>query len=179
MSTPAANSESSSVSQGVKGFYRGLKASMLGAIPYEGFKFGFFAFFKPYRPAAIENNTVWNMVCGALAGALGSTIMYPNDTIRRILQVQGSVAEKGYLSASNKPKQPYSGMVQCYRDTYQRFGLKRFYRGLGITPGPLIQEDSPQLTSLTHRCKSYSHHTEHEHTVCNLRVRKEYSLRYE
>jgi hypothetical protein len=136
------------------GFYRGMKASMIGAMPYEGLKFGFFAFFKPLRPDAIQSNTVWTLTCGALAGALSSTIMYPNDTIRRILQVQGSAAMKGQLGTTTSPKQAYSGAAQAYRDTYQRFGLKRFYRGLGAfwppRPRPCLLEP-PSSHAAIHR----------------------------
>eukprot|EP00038_Savillea_parva_P026792 m.56257 g.56257 ORF g.56257 m.56257 type:complete len:304 (+) comp7663_c0_seq3:264-1175(+) len=127
--------------EGFVGFYRGLSASMMGAIPYEGLKFGFYAFFKPMQPDFIEARTTWTLVCGALAGALGSTIMYPNDTVRRIMQVQGPKVEQGAL---REPKKSYTGMVQCYRDTYQKYGMARFYRGLGanllrIVPNTAIQ----------------------------------------
>eukprot|EP00037_Helgoeca_nana_P030004 m.366388 g.366388 ORF g.366388 m.366388 type:complete len:327 (+) comp28094_c0_seq2:156-1136(+) len=131
--------------EGMPGFYRGMKASMIGAMPYEGLKFGFFAFFKPLRPDAIQSNTVWTLTCGALAGALSSTIMYPNDTIRRILQVQGSAAMKGQLGTTTSPKQAYSGAAQAYRDTYQRFGLKRFYRGLGANLIRIVPNTSFQF----------------------------------
>mmetsp|Transcript_24742 Transcript_24742/g.74340 ORF Transcript_24742/g.74340 Transcript_24742/m.74340 type:complete len:274 (-) Transcript_24742:277-1098(-) len=119
--------------EGVGGFYRGLTPSMIGAIPYEGLKFGCYAFFRDLRPAAVENNTIWTLISGAGAGMICSTVMYPNDTVRRILQLQGmSDVKEGKLGPSKTPKKPYTGMVQVYRETYRKYGIKRFYSGLRV-----------------------------------------------
>ena len=114
---------------------------MLGAIPYEGIKFGAFALFKGQRPE--DNSTIWNLYSGAFGGAVASTLMYPNDTIRRILQVQGTA-----LTAGGKvPTQQYTGMIDCYRQTFLRHGMRRFYNGLGACAPAVVPRHAPDASS--------------------------------
>ena len=47
-------------------------------------------------------------------------MLYPNDTVRRLLQIQGTPgAEQRFTSA-----------LDCWRKTYASGGLQRFYRGI-------------------------------------------------
>lgn len=123
--------------------YRGLTPTLVGAVPYEGIKFGVYAAIKASRPAFFETvpDIYWHLACGASAGAAASTIMYPNDTVRRIMQIQGSEA---FVMQSARFTRPYSGMIECYVETFRAHGYGRFYRGLGanlirIVPNTAIQ----------------------------------------
>lgn len=110
--------------QGINGFYKGVYPTLLGVFPYEGLKFSVFNQAKEFVSRNFYDNSpklpaYCNVGCGALAGMIAGGIMFPNDTVRRILQV------------SNDPK--YSGIrgfLQCYQDAYKSGGMSRFYRGL-------------------------------------------------
>jgi len=80
------------------------------------------------------------MIFGGLGGVMAGLITYPNDTIRRLLQLQGS---RGTSSE-------YSGFVDCVRKTYQAEGIGRFYRGMSINiirmaPNAAVQFGSYEL----------------------------------
>ena len=144
--------------EGVRGFYRGIVPTTLGAVPYEGIKFGVFDLLRSLwlsqlqaRSAddiRISSSSEGNgdsiklpifakLVCGALAGIAGGAIMYPNDTVRRRMQVAGA------MSGSNADR-VFSGPLDCALDTYRQGGVRRFYRGIGpylirMVPNAAIQ----------------------------------------
>ena len=148
---------------GLRGFYRGIVPTSVGAVPYEGIKFGVFDLLRslwlsslltpptleeeeshdPTSAAKLGKNTeaklpiVAKLVCGALAGIAGGAIMYPNDTVRRRMQVAGAMR-------GSEGDRVFSGPVDCARDTYRRGGVRRFYRGIGpylvrMVPNAAIQ----------------------------------------
>eukprot|EP00041_Stephanoeca_diplocostata_P012348 m.207169 g.207169 ORF g.207169 m.207169 type:complete len:356 (+) comp18920_c0_seq2:285-1352(+) len=128
--------------EGFFALYRGLTPTVLGSIPYEGVRFGVYDVMQKRIPVAfkeLENGEIyWSLVSGALAGGTASASLFPNDTIRRILQVQGELEHMG------SSKQPYRGMLETYRETYRAHGIRRFYRGLGpnllrVVPNAAIQ----------------------------------------
>ena len=59
------------------------------------------------------------LACGSFAGVIAGTALYPNDTIRRIMQVSENDRYKGLR-----------GVARCYRETYSQGGLLRLFRGL-------------------------------------------------
>ena len=59
---------------------------------------------------------------GGMGGLTAGLVTYPNDTIRRLLQVQGS---RGTQTR-------YTGYWDCVRQTYRHEGLGRFYRGMTV-----------------------------------------------
>jgi hypothetical protein len=94
---------------------------LIGALPYEGIKFGTVAFLEGAFPS--EQTTPWRkMMFGGLGGVMAGLITYPNDTVRRLLQLQGS----------RGTQTEYTGYFDCVRKTYQREGITRFYRGVTI-----------------------------------------------
>lgn len=119
--------------EGMMSWYRGIGPTLLGAVPYEGLKFMSFDVYNSLLLGWVEENTERRsavverrkkvgvkLVCGALAGATAGCVLYPNDTVRRLLQIQGTRgAEKVYSSA-----------LDCWRKTYASGGIRRFYRGI-------------------------------------------------
>ena len=126
--------------EGMLAIYRGITPTVMGAMPYEGIKFGTVglleAFFPPTKHIAsddIDDNNnnqehyhlstpVRKMLFGGIGGVMAGLITYPNDTVRRLLQVQGS---RGNTAS-------YAGYWDCVRQTYAAHGITRFYHGLTI-----------------------------------------------
>eukprot|EP00040_Diaphanoeca_grandis_P019664 m.103973 g.103973 ORF g.103973 m.103973 type:complete len:296 (+) comp27539_c0_seq1:378-1265(+) len=127
--------------EGFRGFFRGVAPTVAGAMPYEGIKFGAYDFFRTHIhsvPFLPDDGAVANLICGAGAGAAASVMMFPNDTVRRMLQIQGG------LAVSGSQKKAFSTTLECYVHTFKTGGITRFYRGLGpnlirILPNTAIQ----------------------------------------
>ena len=133
--------------EGIRGLYRGIRPTVLGAVPYEGIKFGTFdalqslwiqTMVKEQNEQSLEDVNggsgegtkiklplYGKLVCGAVAGIVGGAFMYPNDTVRRRMQVAGAMG-------GGVDDKMFTGPLDCARDTYKRGGVARFYRG--ITP---------------------------------------------
>lgn len=99
--------------EGFRGLYKGIYPTLLGSLLYEGIKFGAYdtiawsmpkvntrlaPFFPPANVAdachAQDKNgnlsIVGKLSAGAIAGSLAGFTVYPNDTVRRLLQMQKS-----------------------------------------------------------------------------------------
>jgi solute carrier family 25 phosphate transporter 23/24/25/41 len=135
--------------EGVLALYKGVKPTVLGAMPYEGIKFGTVGVLEKMFPhertydanGNLEKPSVWRKLCfGGAGGVMAGLITYPNDTVRRMLQLQGS---RGTESS-------YTGYFDCVAKVYQRHGLGRFYHGVGINiirmaPNTAVQFGSYEL----------------------------------
>lgn len=128
--------------EGVAGLYRGALPTMLGAMPYEGIKFGTVGVLETFYP--LQDNekptAVRKMLFGGMGGVMAGLITYPNDTVRRLLQLQGS---RG--TSSN-----YKGYLDCVKQTYRTGGIGRFYKGVGVNlvrmaPNTAVQFGSYEL----------------------------------
>jgi solute carrier family 25 phosphate transporter 23/24/25/41 len=62
----------------------------------------------------------YKLTAGALAGATSGAILYPNDTVRRLMQMQGH---------HGRPML-YKNTIACWKHTYQHGGVRRFYQGV-------------------------------------------------
>ena len=135
--------------EGIRALYKGITPTLLGAMPYEGIKFGTVGLLERAFPKTgssaeegglLSNNIVRKLVFGGAGGVSAGLITYPNDTIRRLLQLQGS---KGTT-------EHFEGYFDCVRKTYARYGIERFYRGAFINivrmaPNTAIQFGSYEL----------------------------------
>jgi len=81
--------------EGVLAFYRGIAPTLLGIVPYVGINFMAYETLKLFikRRVNPEPTTVQLLMCGGLAGAIGQTVTYPLDLLRRRMQVQGFTPE--------------------------------------------------------------------------------------
>jgi hypothetical protein len=138
--------------EGVRGLYKGITPTLLGALPYEGIKFGTVGLLEKALPkkktdpeedgagGILSNNIIRKLLFGGAGGVSAGLITYPNDTIRRLLQLQGS---KGTT-------EHFEGYFDCARKTYARYGIERFYRGAFINivrmaPNTAIQFGSYEM----------------------------------
>jgi hypothetical protein len=105
--------------EGWKQLYRGMSVSLLGSFPYEGIRFGVYDILKSQY--VDKDSPIWyNVIIGAIAGVCATSALYPNDTVRRRLQVQQKqVAGNEY----------YASGWHAYRSLYKQGGIPIFYRG--------------------------------------------------
>lgn len=74
--------------EGFMALYRGATPTMLGAVPYEGIKFGTVGILEKWFPVlANEDGTVQKptpirkMLFGGIGGIMAGLLTYPNDTV--------------------------------------------------------------------------------------------------
>lgn len=121
--------------EGLKSWFRGIGPTLLGALPYEGIKFTMFQHLtrvntKPDK----EVDPKSSLLFGAIAGSTAGLVLFPNDTVRKLLQMR--------LAADGG--KAYSSALDCWQRTYESGGIGRFYRGLfpymlRIAPSSAIQ----------------------------------------
>lgn len=104
--------------EGVRALYRGMSVSLIGAFPYEGIRFGVYDSLKSHY-ITHDSPLVYNVAIGAVSGLSAATILYPNDTVRRRMQVQSKCGTESYKSGWD-----------CYKTLYRQHGIPVFYRGL-------------------------------------------------
>eukprot|EP01083_Nonionella_stella_P016366 45721_1 len=78
--------------EGLSGFYKGLKPTILGYIPYAGLSFALYESLKHYALELLpkesgEFQTVPRLICGGFAGVIAQSAAYPLDIVRRRMQV--------------------------------------------------------------------------------------------
>ena len=91
--------------EGPRALYKGMSPTLLGAMPYEGIKFGTVAAMEWAFPKtsatreggnrddnndSIVSDVTRKLLFGGAGGVSARVITYPNDTVRRFLQLQGS-----------------------------------------------------------------------------------------
>eukprot|EP00543_Licmophora_paradoxa_P003805 CAMPEP_0202441730 /NCGR_PEP_ID=MMETSP1360-20130828/1227_1 /ASSEMBLY_ACC=CAM_ASM_000848 /TAXON_ID=515479 /ORGANISM="Licmophora paradoxa, Strain CCMP2313" /LENGTH=264 /DNA_ID=CAMNT_0049056833 /DNA_START=157 /DNA_END=951 /DNA_ORIENTATION=- len=125
--------------EGFLGLYKGATPTLLGAMPYEGIKFGTVGILEimlplePDQPPTITRK----MAFGGLGGAMAGVMTYPNDTVRRLLQLQGS---RGTSTQ-------FTGYLDAVRKTYRDQGIRRFYRGCGLNLIRMVPNTAVQFGS--------------------------------
>ena len=108
---------------GPLGLYAGVGMTLIGALPFEGIKFGLYDLFNQLLPRATNGKvaTIWTLLTGAGAGALAHTLTYPLDTLRRRMQISGATGATAYTS-----------ILQCVRMVVDAEGWGALW--FGLTP---------------------------------------------
>jgi len=108
--------------EGFRSWYRGIWPTLLGSIPYEGVKFSVYdACVSSGSPLIDPSNSVLlKLTSGAIGGAAAGLFMFPNDTVRRLMQMEGRGGQV----------ELYKNSLDCYRKLYKSEGVARFYKGL-------------------------------------------------
>ena len=111
--------------EGMVALYRGVAATVTGAAPYTGLKFGAYETFKislqGFLDVEEKDLPGWMRVgAGASAGLVALTIVYPFDVIRRRMQTHRGGAK-------------YASIVSAFSTIYKQEGLTSgLYRGLTL-----------------------------------------------
>ncbi|KAF9897961.1 hypothetical protein BX616_004700, partial [Lobosporangium transversale] len=121
---------------GLRGFYRGLGPSLVGIFPYaaidlsvfETLKFGYMRWKAGVHEGdegsdekSLERPSVFVLLaCGTISGSVGATCVYPLSLARTRLQAQGT------------PQHPqtYTSTLDVFRKTYEKDGIRGFYKGM-------------------------------------------------
>ncbi|KDO34941.1 hypothetical protein SPRG_01003 [Saprolegnia parasitica CBS 223.65] len=111
--------------EGVRALFRGMGPTLLGSVPYEGIKFGSYDLLRSFLPEGIDPKADFagKMICGGGAGMIATLLTYPNDTVRRRMQMQG---------IGGNPRL-YRHTLDCYIKLAKSEGIKSYYRGLTPT----------------------------------------------
>lgn len=102
---------------GARGIYRGLPASLHGMVVHRGLYFGGFDTAKEFLVP--EGSALWKRWAAAqFVTTAAGLISYPLDTVRRRMMMQ-----------SGMEKPAYRGTLDCWRKIYEAEGILSFYRG--------------------------------------------------
>jgi len=104
--------------EGLRSWYRGIGPTLLGALPYEGIKFSVFGYLT--KNVLNSGSAVDKLLSGAAAGCAAGFVMFPNDTVRKLLQMRQPIDGDA----------PYTSAWNCWKRTFLSSGVKRLYRGL-------------------------------------------------
>jgi solute carrier family 25 (mitochondrial carrier protein), member 16 len=112
-----------------RGFYQGFLPTILGIIPYAGVSFFVFESSKQYLRKLNDSydlSPIQIFTSGLFAGAIGQTVAYPFDVIRRRMQL--------YRITEHLPAHHYdSGIKNAIKYTIKTHGwMKGVFSGLSI-----------------------------------------------
>jgi len=117
--------------EGPTGFFRGLGAGVSQIVPYMGL---FFAGYEGLKPVMASSTIplpfgTSDAAAGVVASVLSKTVVYPLDTTRKRLQVQGPTRQR-YVHR-NIPA--YSGVLRTVSHIWRHEGRRGLYRGLTVS----------------------------------------------
>lgn len=118
--------------EGPRGFFRGLGAGVSQIVPYMGLFFSFYELLKPVFAGVtmpLGSLGSGDALAGVCASVMSKTVVFPLDTVRKRLQVQGPTRAK-YVHR-NIPVYE-TGVVGTLRVILAREGLRGLYRGLTV-----------------------------------------------
>jgi len=107
--------------EGVKGLYRGLFPTLMGIMPYAGLTLMCYETFKQFAPKkkSGETSIIYKLMSAGSAGCIAQTTVFPIDTVRRRMVLQG---EHG-------AKELYKNSFDCVRSILKKEGVAGFYHG--------------------------------------------------
>ena len=143
--------------EGLRGFYAGLPAGVLGVAPYIGLNFALYDSMKAVTPLLYERmgvhedvprhqsvgmKTIIDGVVGGVAGGISKLMVYPLDTVKRRLQFQVLQATVGpgesalravqgtAVKVASRVSPRFAGVGDCARTIYRVEGVAGFFRGI-------------------------------------------------
>lgn len=118
--------------EGPAGFFKGLRATCVSIAPYSALNFCAFDLFKKALPEEIRNEAQGIATASLMATALATGSMYPLDTIRRQMQLQGST---------------YANIIDAGRGIVAANGVGGLFRGFIPNAMKNMPNKSIQLTT--------------------------------
>ena len=118
--------------EGVLAFYKGFPITGITYPIYVGLQFLIYERLRKSDSSFFANS----LVAGASAGLCAQSLMFPGDTIKRNLQINGI----------DNTKQKYTGLVKCIKFMYRTHGIKSFYAGYYINMIKAMPEVALQFT---------------------------------
>lgn len=118
--------------EGPIGFFKGLPATCVSIAPYSALNFCAFDLFKKALPEEIRDEAQGIATASLMATALATGSMYPLDTIRRQMQLQGST---------------YANILDAGRGIVAKNGVGGLFRGFIPNAMKNMPNKSIQLTT--------------------------------
>lgn len=115
--------------EGARGFFRGLGAGVSQIVPYMGLFFASYESLKPVMAGTTLPFGSSDAVAGIVASVLSKTAVYPLDTTRKRLQVQGP--HRSRYVHRNIPT--YTGVLMTLGHIWKHEGRRGMYRGLTVS----------------------------------------------
>lgn len=119
--------------EGPRGFFRGLGAGVAQIVPYMGMFFALYESFKPVCAGIklpLESLGSGEAIAGVAASMLSKTIVFPLDTVRKRLQVQGPTRAKYVHRNIPEYEQGVTGTIKAI---LKKEGTRGLYRGLPVS----------------------------------------------
>ncbi|KAL4622459.1 mitochondrial glutamate carrier 1-like [Arapaima gigas] len=109
--------------QGLRGLYKGLGATLMRDVPFSIVYFPLFANFNRLgQPSPTENSPFyWSFISGCVAGSTAAVAVNPCDVVKTRLQSLGKGANE----------ETYNGVVDCISKLMQKEGPSAFLKGAG------------------------------------------------
>ena len=115
--------------EGFRGFYRGILTSLVQIAPYMGILFGTYeATRTAFTNYDILPPRTSDFLAGGLSGVVSKCAVFPLDTIRKRLQVQGPTRGR-YIHKDIPSSQ---GIIHCATEIIKKEGVRGLYKGLGV-----------------------------------------------
>jgi len=117
--------------EGPAGFFRGLSAGVGQIVPYMGL---FFALYEGLKPAFADTKLPFgsgDAVAGITASVLSKSAVFPLDTVRKRLQVQGPMRTR-YAGGHKMPAYE-RGVLGTLGMILRKEGARGLYRGLSVS----------------------------------------------
>lgn len=117
--------------EGPAGFFRGLSAGIGQIVPYMGL---FFALYEGLKPLLADVHLPFgsgDAVAGVSASIISKTCVFPLDTVRKRLQVQGPTRSR-YHGGARMPVYE-RGVINTMTMIVRRESWRGLYRGLGVS----------------------------------------------
>ena len=125
--------------EGPLALWSGIIPTVTGAVVYEGSQYVIQGglkekFIELYAKGG--RITPWqNLFIGAAAGAIGQTVSFPFDVVRKRMMIRDDNGNKLFTS-----------MSECFVKTYKNEGIGGFFRGIGINMVKIVPYSALQFT---------------------------------
>ncbi|KAJ4911506.1 hypothetical protein Rs2_06127 [Raphanus sativus] len=118
--------------EGLASFYNGLGPSLLSIAPYIAINFCVFDLVKKSLPEKYQKKTQSSLITAAVVAAISTGTCYPLDTIRRQMQLKGTL---------------YKSVFDAFSGIVERGGVIGLYRGFVPNALKSIPNSSIKLTT--------------------------------
>ncbi|KAG1674436.1 hypothetical protein FOA52_012964 [Chlamydomonas sp. UWO 241] len=119
--------------EGLAALYKGLVPTLIGIAPYAALNFASYDMMKKALYAGNKpQSSVANFMLGAVSGTLAASICYPLDTVRRRMQMKGTV---------------YRNQLDAIATIARTEGARGFYRGWAANTLKVVPQNAIRMVS--------------------------------